>query len=71
MTNPIFRDVFQVLVQAVKSQANKEVPIPTNPNIGTITSRVRDFTQMNSQEFNGSEIENTLKSLLMRFIRFC
>lgn len=71
MTNPIFRDVFQVLVQAVKSQANKEVPIPTNPNIGTITSRVRDFTRMNSQEFNGSEIENTLKSLLMRFIRFC
>lgn len=39
---------FQVLDEAMTAQANKEVAVLANPNMGTAASRVRDFTKMNS-----------------------
>ncbi|WMV46406.1 hypothetical protein MTR67_039791 [Solanum verrucosum] len=57
VTNEVFRDMFQVLSQAATTQDNREVVLPVNPNVGTVASRVRDFTRMNTMEFHGSKVE--------------
>ncbi|WMV41072.1 hypothetical protein MTR67_034457 [Solanum verrucosum] len=57
VTNVEFRDAFQVLAQAMNTQANREVVAPVNRNVGTTTTRVRDFTRMNTPEFHGSKVE--------------
>lgn len=57
MKNAEFMTAFQVLSQAVTTQANWKVVAPMNPNVGTPTSRVRDSTRINSLEFYGSNLE--------------
>uniref|UniRef100_M1DPC6 Gag-pol polyprotein n=1 Tax=Solanum tuberosum TaxID=4113 RepID=M1DPC6_SOLTU len=57
VTNAEFRDVFQVLAQAMTVQVNREVAVPLNPNVGTMATRVRDFTRINPSEFHGSKVE--------------
>uniref|UniRef100_M1DVM7 Gag-pol polyprotein n=1 Tax=Solanum tuberosum TaxID=4113 RepID=M1DVM7_SOLTU len=52
VTNVEFRAVFQVL-----AQANREVVVLMKPNVGTTTTRVRDFTRMNPPKFHGSKVE--------------
>ncbi|XP_049372511.1 uncharacterized protein LOC125837430 [Solanum verrucosum] len=39
------------------TQTNREIVVPINPNAGTTTTRVRDFTRMNPPEFHGSKVE--------------
>jgi len=53
VTNVEFRATFQVLFQAMTTQANREVVVPVNPYVGTTVSRVRGFTRINLSEFNG------------------
>ncbi|WMV09071.1 hypothetical protein MTR67_002456 [Solanum verrucosum] len=69
VTNAEFRIAFQVLAQAVMTQANREVVVPMNLNVVTTTSRVRHFTRMNPTEFHGSWLMKILKMSLMRFTR--
>lgn len=53
VTNAVLRDAFWVFSQAMTAQDNIQVVFLMNPNMGTTTSRVRDFTRMNPPEFNG------------------
>lgn len=46
VNNADFRTSFQVLSHAMKDQANREVAVPLNPNVGSVATRVRDFTRM-------------------------
>uniref|UniRef100_M1D8K8 Gag-pol polyprotein n=1 Tax=Solanum tuberosum TaxID=4113 RepID=M1D8K8_SOLTU len=57
VTNLEFWAAFQVLAQAMKARANREVVVPMNPNVGMSASRVRDSTTMNPPEFHGSKVE--------------
>ncbi|WMV24166.1 hypothetical protein MTR67_017551 [Solanum verrucosum] len=52
VTNVEFQAAIKVL-----AQANREVVFPLNPNVGTTTTRVRDFTKMNPLEFHCSKVE--------------
>ncbi|KAH0776721.1 hypothetical protein KY290_008132 [Solanum tuberosum] len=57
VTNAEFRVNFQVLAQAMTTQANREIVVSMNPNMGTAASRVREFTRMNRPKFHGSKVE--------------
>uniref|UniRef100_M1DHJ3 Gag-pol protein n=1 Tax=Solanum tuberosum TaxID=4113 RepID=M1DHJ3_SOLTU len=57
VTNTEFRVDFQVLAHAMTTQVNREVVVPKYPNVGTTTTRVRDFTRMNPLEFHGSKVK--------------
>lgn len=67
MTNEDFRATFDVLAQDMMSQANREVAVFMNPNRGTVTSRVRDFTRLNSLDFMVPRLSNKLKNLFIKF----
>ncbi|KAG5629727.1 hypothetical protein H5410_001444, partial [Solanum commersonii] len=57
LTNAEFQAAFQVLAQAMMAQANRESMVPVNPNMGTMATRVREFTRMNPSEFHSSNVE--------------
>ncbi|WMV59236.1 hypothetical protein MTR67_052621 [Solanum verrucosum] len=57
VTNLEFRDAFQVLAQAMMTQDNREFVVPVNQNLGTMATRVRDFTSMNPPKFQSSKVE--------------
>ncbi|WMV46623.1 hypothetical protein MTR67_040008, partial [Solanum verrucosum] len=45
-----------MLAQGMMTQANMEVVVPMNPNMGTMATRVKNFTRMNPPEFHGSNV---------------
>ncbi|WMV37224.1 hypothetical protein MTR67_030609 [Solanum verrucosum] len=58
VTHAELRVAFQVLSQALKAQANrKALNALVNPNVGTTTSKIRDFTRMNPLKFHGSKVD--------------
>jgi len=48
---------FQVLAQSMTAQANWKVVVHVNPNVGTVISRVREFTRINPQDLHGSKVD--------------
>ncbi|WMV09653.1 hypothetical protein MTR67_003038 [Solanum verrucosum] len=52
------------MVQAMKTQANREVIAPLNLNVGTTATRTRNFTRMNSPEFHGSKTDKDPQELI-------
>ncbi|WMV24862.1 hypothetical protein MTR67_018247 [Solanum verrucosum] len=52
-----FRDTFQVLAQAMTTQTNREVVASISPIMGTMVTRVKDFTKKNPSEFHGSKVD--------------
>ncbi|WMV49550.1 hypothetical protein MTR67_042935 [Solanum verrucosum] len=57
VTHVEFRDVFQVLVQVIMVQTNKEVVAPVNQYMGTVVTKVPDFTRTNPLKFHGMQME--------------
>ncbi|WMV19776.1 hypothetical protein MTR67_013161 [Solanum verrucosum] len=57
ITNVETKPAFQLLDQAMTAQANRDVVAPVNPNVGTASSRMRDFIKMNPSEFYGFKVE--------------
>uniref|UniRef100_M1DHG6 Gag-pol polyprotein n=1 Tax=Solanum tuberosum TaxID=4113 RepID=M1DHG6_SOLTU len=57
VTSAEYRTTFQVLGKAVTAQANEEIVVLVNQNVGTTASRVRDFIRFNPPEFYGSKVE--------------
>ncbi|WMV24299.1 hypothetical protein MTR67_017684 [Solanum verrucosum] len=57
VTNAELRAAFQVLAQAMTAYANREVAILVNLNVDTATSRMGDFTRMNTLEFHNNKVE--------------
>lgn len=51
------------------SQENREGVVPINPNAGTMTSRVREFTWMNPRIFYGAKVDKVPQELSMRFTK--
>ncbi|WMV38082.1 hypothetical protein MTR67_031467 [Solanum verrucosum] len=50
--------------QAMTTQANREDNAPVNPNVGTMTVRIQDFTRMDPLEFHGSKVDEDPQELL-------
>ena len=46
------------------AQDNIQVVFLMNPNMGTTTSRVRDFTKINPSDYNGSKVEEDPQELI-------
>uniref|UniRef100_M1D9F2 Gag-pol polyprotein n=1 Tax=Solanum tuberosum TaxID=4113 RepID=M1D9F2_SOLTU len=64
VTNAKFRNAFQVLARSMTTQANREVGVCVNPNVGTEASRMRDFTRMIPPEFHGSKVEEETQEVI-------
>ncbi|WMV32874.1 hypothetical protein MTR67_026259 [Solanum verrucosum] len=56
VTNDEFQDTFHVSAQTMMAHANRVI-LAVNPNVGTTTTRVRDFTRMNPPKFHGTRIK--------------
>lgn len=48
---------YHVLSHDVKTKACMKVVVPVNPKVGTMTSRVSDFTRLSLPKFYGSNLE--------------
>uniref|UniRef100_M1DQC2 Polyprotein n=1 Tax=Solanum tuberosum TaxID=4113 RepID=M1DQC2_SOLTU len=61
VTHANFLAIFQLLAQAITTQANREANVPVSLNVGTMVTRIHDFTRMNPSEFNESKIDEVYK----------
>uniref|UniRef100_M1DM08 Gag-pol polyprotein n=1 Tax=Solanum tuberosum TaxID=4113 RepID=M1DM08_SOLTU len=59
VTNLEFRAALEVF-----PPANRDVVVPMNPNVGTLTTKVRDFTRMIPSEFHGSKVEEDTQEFI-------
>ena len=66
VNNTEFRSTFKFLYKSMNSQDNRKYVVPLNPNMGTATSRLRDFTRMILWSFMVLWLIKILNCSLMR-----
>ncbi|WMV46736.1 hypothetical protein MTR67_040121 [Solanum verrucosum] len=64
VTHPEFQVAFQMLAQAMTTQANKEFVARVNPNLGMEVIRIRYFSRMNTPEFHGLKMDDDPQELI-------
>uniref|UniRef100_M1DB14 Gag-pol polyprotein n=1 Tax=Solanum tuberosum TaxID=4113 RepID=M1DB14_SOLTU len=69
VTHVKFQVTFQVLAQAMMAQANRDYNAPVNLNVGTVETRIRDFTRMNPLEFHNSKVYENPQEFIDNFSR--
>uniref|UniRef100_M1DJU4 Zinc knuckle family protein n=1 Tax=Solanum tuberosum TaxID=4113 RepID=M1DJU4_SOLTU len=70
VTHAELRVSFQVLSQAMEAQANRNAfNALVNPNVGTTTTRIWDFTRMNPLKFHGSKVDEDPQEFIDEFYK--
>lgn len=68
-TNDDLQVLFHTWAQEMTTRTSREVAAPMNPNVGTTTTWMREFTRKNSSEFHGSKFKKDPEEFIDEFYK--